>query len=504
MGGQFNTAGVLATIGGGYQNLATGIGSFIGGGGYDGNGSGPNVASGNGSVIAGGEGNQANDYGSTIGGGYFNLASEAYTCIGGGYNNQAYGQFDVIAGGNVNQIYSDNGSICGGDQNLIQTNADHATIGGGYQNIINNNAAYSFIGGGYQNLISINAVESVIAGGYQNNIGSAAIYGTIAGGQSNYVNAQSATIGGGFDNFATDTYATVGGGTGNTADGLGSVVGGGTDNHASGTLATIPGGLLNLTSGNFTFAAGNRAQAIHDGAFVWSDAQSVTPFSSTTNNEFSIRALNGVRISTDKGIHLNAADRPMITRDWDPFTTNAPSFKAGIGRWGMFMEQSFLTLGIPGDNFLGLPRFQIVKYSTNGTSIQLVMVDQSGNMTVKGTVTANSVLLTSDRNAKENFTTLDSRAMLAKVAALPLTQWNYKTDGQDVQHVGPMAQDFQAAFGLDGADDKHINVVDEGGVALAAIQGLNQKLNEKDAEIEALKQSVTELKMAVRTLSEKK
>ena len=31
-----------------------------------------------------------------------------------------------------------------------------------------------------------------------------------------------------------------------------------------------------------------------------------------------------------------------------------------------------------------------------------------------------------------------------------------------------MAQDFQAAFGL-GGDDKHIAVVDEGGVALAAI-----------------------------------
>ena len=58
---------------------------------------------------------------------------------------------------------------------------------------------------------------------------------------------------------------------------------------------------------------------------------------------------------------------------------------------------------------------------------------------------------------------------------------------KDVQHIGPMAQDFHAAFGLNGADDKHISVVDEGGVALAAIQGLNQKLNEKDAEIQDLK-----------------
>ena len=47
-----------------------------------------------------------------------------------------------------------------------------------------------------------------------------------------------------------------------------------------------------------------------------------------------------------------------------------------------------------------------------------------------------------------------------------------------------MAQDFHAAFGLNGADDKHISTVDEGGVALAAIQGLNQKVEEKDARIQ--------------------
>jgi hypothetical protein len=43
-----------------------------------------------------------------------------------------------------------------------------------------------------------------------------------------------------------------------------------------------------------------------------------------------------------------------------------------------------------------------------------------------------------------------------------------------------MAQDFHAAFGL-GADDKHIATVDADGVALAAIQGLNVKLEQASA-----------------------
>jgi hypothetical protein len=139
---------------------------------------------------------------------------------------------------------------------------------------------------------------------------------------------------------------------------------------------------------------------------------------------------------------------------------------------------------------------------------KLMQLGNTGNLIVKGTVTANGVLLASDRNAKENFHPLDNQVVLAKLASLPLTAWNYKTDSKEVQHIGPMAQDFQAAFGLDGADDKHISVMDEGGVALAAIQGLNQKLEaetkEKDAEIQSLKQSVSELKQLVQSFAAQK
>jgi hypothetical protein len=107
-------------------------------------------------------------------------------------------------------------------------------------------------------------------------------------------------------------------------------------------------------------------------------------------------------------------------------------------------------------------------------------------------VFADGAQLTSDCDAKENFSAVNAREVLAKVASLPVTQWNYRRDSKGVQHIGPMAQDFQAAFGLDSRDDKHISAEDESGVALVAIQGLNRKLEieakEKGAEIEALKQ----------------
>jgi hypothetical protein len=114
-----------------------------------------------------------------------------------------------------------------------------------------------------------------------------------------------------------------------------------------------------------------------------------------------------------------------------------------------------------------------------------------------GTVFASGMALSSDRDIKRDFTPVNPETVLDKVLAMPVTEWQYKADVDVVRHIGPMAQDFHAAFDLNGSDDKHISVVDEGGVALAAIQGLNEKLNEKDAEIQALKARLDKLERLI-------
>jgi hypothetical protein len=106
----------------------------------------------------------------------------------------------------------------------------------------------------------------------------------------------------------------------------------------------------------------------------------------------------------------------------------------------------------------------------------------------------------SDRNAKEDFAAINPREVLEKVSALPITEWKYKVEADGTEHLGPMAQDFHVAFGLNGADDKHIATIDEEGVALAAIQGLNQKLNEKDAQIQNLEKKLDALQAVVKKL----
>ena len=114
---------------------------------------------------------------------------------------------------------------------------------------------------------------------------------------------------------------------------------------------------------------------------------------------------------------------------------------------------------------------------------------------VNGTVTATAFNPSSDRNLKENFTGVSPAEMLDKVAGLKISRWNFRGD-TTTPHVGPMAQDFYAAFGL-GTDERHIATVDADGVALAAIQGLNQKLEAKEAEITELKQRLEKLERLI-------
>ncbi len=88
----------------------------------------------------------------------------------------------------------------------------------------------------------------------------------------------------------------------------------------------------------------------------------------------------------------------------------------------------------------------------------------------------------SDRKLKTAITPADTRAVLDKLLAMPVSHWAFKTAPQ-YRHIGPMAQDFKAAFDLGAEDDKHIASMDAQGVALAAIQGLNAKLEERSAQL---------------------
>jgi hypothetical protein len=364
---------------------------------------------------------------------------------------------------------------------------------------INGAGAPNVIGGAQSNFVASGVVGATIGGGGATNYNG-----------SRYINSVSAhfgTVGGGGENTAGDQFATVGGGFLNSAGGYG---------------ATVPGGDFNEAAGQCSFAAGQNAHAAHASAFVWADSQ-YGPFYSTTADQFLIRAQGGVGINknnpaTDLDVNGTASASIFLggsigigtvpAQPLDVLGGQASAcFTSTNNGSGSVMELKNTT---PGTTTLGAINFnnaadgypgQIAYASSDAIIFRVggynrMTLDSSG-LTVNGTFVSSS-----DRNVKQDFQPVDSRGVLEKVSQLPVQTWAYKND-PGTKHLGPMAQDFYAAFGT-GADDKHIAVVDESGVALAAIQGLNQKLNDKDAEMEALKQSVAELKQLVQSLAEKK
>jgi len=94
---------------------------------------------------------------------------------------------------------------------------------------------------------------------------------------------------------------------------------------------------------------------------------------------------------------------------------------------------------------------------------------------------------------------VDGVAVLERLDAMEISTWNYKAQDEGIRHIGPMAQDFRAAFAV-GEDEKRISTVDADGVALAAIQGLKRLADEKDARIAALERRIVELERTMTLL----
>lgn len=223
---------------------------------------------------------------------------------------------NIIGGYNENFISSTVvGSVIGGGGSSGAINrvlGSYGTVGGGISNTASGNSA--FVGGGGYALPFFGPPIPIVAGNLATGAGA-----TIGGGLGNVASGEGATIGGGgFDghvvggNQASGPGSTIGGGSGNIATGANAAiagglsntasnnwasVGGGGYNTASGTYATIPGGSGNTADRTYSFAAGFRANAKHDGAFVWADSTNANLYSSG-NDQFIARANGGFAFVT--------------------------------------------------------------------------------------------------------------------------------------------------------------------------------------------------------------
>jgi trimeric autotransporter adhesin len=346
-----------------------------------------------------------------------------------GVNSSATGTYATVGGGNNNAASEVGATIGGGQSNVA--NIYNTTIAGGIQNTASGDT--STVGGGFDNTAS--GAYSTVAGGIKNS--ATGIRSAVGGGGANTVTQNYTTIAGGFENTASGDTATVGGGWSNLASGGYGTIAGGFDNSATGVRSTIGGGESNTTSGAHSTVGGGGAN--------------------TASGDFSV--VPGGLFNIAEGRYSFAAGRlAEATRDGSFVWADGANVRLESTATNQFSARA-----------AGGFRFLTNTAHTTGCSLSA----GSGSWNC-----------TSDRNMKEQIETVDALAVLEGVAALPISTWNYTTQDATIRHMGPMAQDFAATFGL-GEDDTTISMVDADGVSLAAIQGLYIQNQEQTRLIQA-------------------
>ena len=352
-------------------------------------------------------------------------------------------------------------------------------IGGGKDNYVDSGVWGASIGGGGTVSGSLNRVSGH--------------YGTVSGGMSNLsgpfaapVDYHFGTVGGGWRNNAAGYASVVAGGELNTATGGHSVVGGGLLNRAN-LQSVIVGGQQNWASDGGGVVAGTNNAAGGKWSFVGGGS------ANAAGGAFSA-VLGGVA-NVAQGDYSVAAGRRAKTYEPGALPVNHHGAFA-------FADGNDLDFHSAASN-------EFAARATGGVRF-VTAIDGTGTPTWTCGVSGGaggSWGCSSDRALKADLVPVELATLLTRLAAMPVYRWVARDDLRRIPHVGPTAQDFMAAFGL-GDDDRMIGFADAQGVALAAIKGLDQKIDERAAtlhdeararqdEIALLKRELAELRRAL-------
>lgn len=379
---------------------------------------------------------------------------------------------NLIAGSQVNGVSPGvrGASVIGGG---AVTGSEGGIQSGGANRATDN---YTLAGGGYDNVA-----------GNRNASTTDAAFATALGGASNLAAGEYSVVLGGSDSQARGARDLVLGGNANIADAGSGLVAGGFANTVTGNSAVALGGANNCAGGQHSFAAGSNAVARpaagadagacgavansgdangDEGTFVWADRSSGASFASSGPNQFLVRADGGMLINTNTLVAPGADDLVLAARVGGDNDADL-RMRTSSGRSGLIF----------------------VRDSNGGMSFAVPSLAAGADrLSVSGGVGGTATLSNggswnnaSSRTFKTGFTAIDPLDILERVVSLPITRWTYR-GSEEGTHLGPMAEDFKAAFDLAG-NGQSIATVDADGVALAAIQGLNQKLESENAEL---------------------
>ncbi|MDQ1611369.1 MAG: hypothetical protein QOG00_1300 [Pyrinomonadaceae bacterium] len=279
------------------------------------------------------------------------------------------------------------------------------------------------------------------------------------------------------------------GGSNSTASGLYALAFG--DTNFAESTSSIVFGSGNQVKGaaGFSAGAGNRVCDTY-GVALGNKAQSGGPLinGKCDPDTFNLRGLAAIALGYN------------VTADQD-HTTAMGKFASNNGFQGTFIWSDGSATATA-DTFRNTANNEFAARATGGFRFRTNLTGTTGCNLPAGSGVFNC---TSSRTTKENFQLTSGEDVLGRLRKIPVSTWNYTSEGAQVRHIGPMAEDFYEEFGL-GTGNTSIGVQDLAGVSLAAVKALDQRttqLQQRTAEVEQLRSEVQTLRAANATMEQR-
>jgi len=345
----------------------------------------------------------------------------------------------------------DGGTVRAGSLNRVADDAIGGTISGGGLRREDR---------GTTEANSVTAHFGTVGGGAGNRAGAAAPddgqFATVGGGLRNTAEGPQSVVGGGSGNDATGYRSAVAGGGNNDAASEFAVVGGGVGNHAADSYAAVTGGSANVASG--------MSSAVGGGSANFASGRHSTVAGGRGNDSES----HGAAVAG--GVNNDAAADGAFVAGGEGNTAD--------GEYSVAAGRKADTDGHDGAVVVG------------DSSEEPIQADAADTAYFQMAIHARSFNSTSTRARKRNIDPVDPESVLTDVESLDVSTWEFERGG-DGSHMGPTAEAFHDTFEL-GNDEETIATVDADGVALAAIQGLSERLEQRDERIEELEATARE------------
>ena len=228
--------------------------------------------------------------------------------------------------------------------------------------------------------------------------------------------------------------------------------------------------------GDASAAFGHSTRASGDYSFAAGLGSSAAQQSAVAMGEFNV-ASGPASVALGYHAHTNARSGSFVFAD----RSSVDYIRAGVNHSANWRTSGGFRIFTSSNLSTGVTVQSGASVSNWGQSNAVISTSTGAYLSTSGVWTN-----ASDVNRKRDFVPVAGEDVLVRLRRLPISTWTYKTEPSGVRHMGPMAQDFKAAFGL-GDDDKVIGTVDADGVALAAAQALDARSTRQQAEIDALK-----------------